>query len=373
MVVENQASTFEADLTLLMASFAMIRNGDLMESLQQQTSRLFIQEGGMIQCLTCERRCKLKRSGDLGWCRTRQRQGDSLILINYGAVSSLASNPIEKKPFYHFYPGTKAYTIGGWSCNFGCPWCQNFTISKTDPPHDGEYLSPEEFIQRTIESGCQGTSVSFNEPTLSYEWCLDMFPIARKRGLYNTFVTNGYMTSEALDQLAAAGLDALNIDVKGDNEAVRRYCRGVDQEKVWARCRQTLYLELHLEITTLVVTGVNDTRLCLEKIAKRIVEELGEEIPWHVSAYHPAYRYDAPATSMDTLMMAYEVGRKAGLHFVYAGKIPDRIGSRTICPECGEDLIQREGFNVTYTNLKEGCCPKCGAAIYGIGLDPGFS
>lgn len=341
-----------------------------MERLYQQPSRFFTREGGMIQCLTCERRCKLKHSGDLGWCRTRQRQGDDLVLLNYGAVSSLAPNPIEKKPFYHFHPGTQAYTLGSWSCNFGCPWCQNYAISKTDPPLHGDYLSPQECVQRAIESGCQGTSISFNEPTLSLEWCLDMFPEARAHGLYNTFVTNGYMTPEALDQLANAGLDALNIDLKGDVAAVRRYCRGVDQEKVWARCRQALYLDLHLEVTTLVVTGVNDTRLCLERIAGRIVQELSEEIPWHVSAYYPAYRYDAPATSLDTLLMAYEIGRAAGLHYVYVGNIPHSDGNWTVCPTCGQELIQRVGFSVMRVNLKDGCCPGCGETIYGVGLIP---
>jgi pyruvate formate lyase activating enzyme len=335
-----------------------------MENKTIQLARLQRREGEFIQCLTCERRCKLKEGG-LGWCRTRRRQGDQLFVLNYGAVSSLSANPVEKKPFYHFYPGSRAMTVGSWSCNFGCPWCQNYSISKVDPPPHGKFISPESFIEITLDQNCEGTSISFNEPTLSFEWCLDMFPLAHQAGLYNTFVTNGYMTPEALEQLAQAGLDAMNIDVKGTLDAVRRYCRGVDQEKVWARCRQALHLGIHLEITTLVVTGVNDSRVCLEQIADRISEELGIDTPWHVSAYLPAYLYDAPATSPETLEMAYQIGRNAGLNYVYVGNEPGSTHVHTYCPNCGQKLIDRHGFELLENRLADGHCPHCERQIYG--------
>jgi pyruvate formate lyase activating enzyme len=327
-------------------------------------ARLQSQEGEFVQCLTCERRCQLKEGG-LGWCRTRRRRGDQLFVLNYGAISSLSANPVEKKPFYHFYPGSRALTVGSWSCNFGCPWCQNYSISKVDPPPHGKYISPEAFIELALEENCEGTSISFNEPTLSFEWCLDMFPRAHQAGLYNTFVTNGYMTPEALEQLAQAGLDAMNIDVKGTLDAVRRYCRGIDQEKVWARCRQTLHLGIHLEITTLAVTGVNDSKICLEQIAERIRKELGEDIPWHVSAYQPAYLYDAPATSPETLEMAYQIGRAAGLNYVYVGNEPGSEHVHTYCPNCGIKLIGRHGFELLDTQLTDGHCPHCEHRLYG--------
>ncbi|MCX6027348.1 MAG: radical SAM protein, partial [Chloroflexi bacterium] len=164
------------------------------------------------------------------------RAGRILTLTN-GAVSSLAPSPIEKKPFYHFHPGSYALTVGSWSCNFGCPWCQNWEISKVLPSAPAEFLAPDDFVRLTERYGCKGTSVSFNEPTLSLEWSLEGFRLARKHGLYNTYVTNGYMTPEALALLAEAGLDAMNVDIKGDAQAVRRYCKGIEVEHVWSTCK----------------------------------------------------------------------------------------------------------------------------------------
>jgi pyruvate formate lyase activating enzyme len=182
-----------------------------------------------VRCLTCERRCELA-DGQVGWCRTRQNRGGRLYTLIYGAVSSLSCNPIEKKPLHHFYPGSVALTAGSWSCNLNCPWCQNYHISKAEPG-GGRTVSPQEFVSTAIDLGCQGTSISFNEPTLSLEWSLEVFRLARARGLYNTFVTNGYMTADALDLLVEAGLDGMNVDVKGNSRAVRKYC-GADVEVV---------------------------------------------------------------------------------------------------------------------------------------------
>jgi len=158
-----------------------------------------------VRCHACERRCTLIPGG-LGWCRTRQNRDGRLVTLIYGSISSLAANPIEKKPFYHFHPGTKTLTAGSWSCNFGCPWCQNWDISKSPPPAKGDYVSPQRFIDSVERTGCQGTSISFNEPTLSLEWSVDVFRLARQRGLYNTYVTNGYMTAEALMLLIDSAL-----------------------------------------------------------------------------------------------------------------------------------------------------------------------
>jgi len=176
-----------------------------MESVFVRESLLQERIGDKIRCNVCERRCVIVADG-LGWCRTRENRSGKLVTLIYGAVSSLAANPIEKKPFYHFHPGTCAFTIGSWSCNFGCPWCQNWDISKVAPPETGEYVSPERFVEMTKDASCQGTSISFNEPTLSLEWSLDVFRLAHQCGLYNTFVTNGYMTPEALSLLIDAGL-----------------------------------------------------------------------------------------------------------------------------------------------------------------------
>jgi pyruvate formate lyase activating enzyme len=327
-----------------------------------------------VRCLTCERRCTLA-DGQTGYCRTRQNREGTLYTLTYGLVSSLSANPIEKKPLYHFYPGTVALTAGAYSCNFACPWCQNWHISKAAPPAGahaqggkyclGEQYSPEEFVTLARRRGCAGTSISLNEPTLSLEWSLDVFRLAHAEGMYNTYVSNGYMTGEALRLLAEAGLDAMNVDLKGDAEAVRRHCGGVDVEHVWRTCCLARELGIHLEITTLVIPGVNDVEATLHGIARRIAAELGPEVPWHVTAYVPAYRYTAPPTPLETVERAWQVGRDEGLSFVYIGNVPGHRGSDTTCPGCGTTLIRRRGLGVRENVLDHGCCPHCGYRLPG--------
>lgn len=306
------------------------------------------------------------RPGAFGWCRTRENRAGRLITLIYGSVSALDANPIEKKPFYHFYPGTKALTAGSWSCNFGCPWCQNWDIAKVAPPATGDYVSPERFVELIKETGCQGTSISFNEPTLSLEWSLDVFRLARPRGLYNTYVTNGYMTPEALALLIEAGLEAMNVDIKGDAAGVKRFCKSVDVEKVWANCVCARSQGVHLEITTLVIPTVNDSDAVLRGIAERIANDLGPEVPWHVSGYSPAYKFTVPATRVSTLEHARELGKAAGLQFVYIGNVPGHPCDNTYCPGCGTILIRRLGFAVLQNKLRSGLCPKCNVPVAGV-------
>jgi len=330
--------------------------------------RALLQEkvNGKVRCLTCERRCEIAEGG-LGWCRTRQNEGGTLYTLIYGNVSSLSANPIEKKPLYHFYPGSVALTAGSWSCNFNCPWCQNWDITKS-PPRPGRYMSPEDFVAETVRWGCQGTSISFNEPTLSLEWSLEVFELARAQGLYNTFVTNGYMAPEALQLLIRAGLNAMNVDLKGDAGAVRRYCQA-DVEAVWRNCRAAKEAGVWIEITTLVIPGVNDQEETLRSIACRIREELGAETPWHVSGYYPAYRFTAPPTPVHTLEWAHEIGREEGLEFVYLGNVPGHHCENTYCPQCGELLLRRHGLGMMECRIRGGKCPGCGYSIPGVGLE----
>jgi pyruvate formate lyase activating enzyme len=316
-----------------------------------------------VRCLTCERRCVLA-DGQVGWCRTRQNRGGTLYTLIYGAVSSLSCNPIEKKPLHHFYPGSIALTAGSWSCNFDCPWCQNYHISKAEPG-EGRYMSPQEFVSTAVDLGCQGTSISFNEPTLSLEWSLEVFRLARARGLYNTYVTNGYMTAAALELLAGAGLDGMNVDVKGDAKAVKEYC-GADVEMVWRNCRRARELGVWVEVTTLVIPGVNDSDEVLNGIAGRIGSDLGPDTPWHVSGYYPAYRFDAPPTPVKTLERAWQIGRQAGLTFVYLGNVPGHRLENTTCPDCEVLLIQRQGLRTTVDHLGRGRCPNCDREIPGV-------
>lgn len=319
--------------------------------------------GDGVRCLTCERRCEIAPGGQ-GWCRTRRHRYGKLETLTYGAIASLSANPIEKKPLYHFHPGTLALTSGAFSCNFACPWCQNASLSKA-PAGTARFMDPQAFVQRAVDLGCQGTSISLNEPTLSLEWSLDVFRLARKQGLYNTYVTNGYMTPEALHLLVTAGLDAMNIDVKGDAQAVRHYC-GVDVEKVWRNCHLAQEVGVWLEITTLVIPGVNDGDEVLQGIASRIAAGLGSGVPWHVSGYYPAYRFTAVATPVSTLERAWRIGQEAGLQFVYVGNVPGHKWENTYCPTCERLLIARWGLGLTGHYLEQGHCPDCGQTLPGV-------
>ncbi len=324
-------------------------------------------EGERVRCLTCERRCR-PAEGQRGWCRTRENRAGTLYTLTYGAVSSLSCNPIEKKPLYHFYPGSLALTAGSWSCNFACPWCQNFSLSKRLPP-PGAFHSPAAFVSGARRLACRGTSISFNEPTLSLEWSLEVFRLARAAGLYNTFVTNGSMTERALELLVASGLDGMNVDIKGDSEAVRRWCR-FDPEVVWRNCRRARELGVWLEVTTLVVPGVNDGPGCLRGIAARIAGELGPETPWHVSRYFPSYRFAAAPTSPAALERAREEGWRAGLRYVYLGNLSAGRGEETLCPGCGACLVRRRELRLASCAVRaDGRCPHCEERIAGVGWD----
>jgi pyruvate formate lyase activating enzyme len=335
------------------------------ENVSIRRALLWEHKGDALRCLTCERQCVLDPD-QVGWCRTRENRDGTLVTLIYGLVSSLSCNPIEKKPFYHFYPGTVALTAGAYSCNFACPWCQNWHISKASPSFSrGEYVSAERFVELATERRCAGTSISFNEPTLSLEWSLDVFRLAHAQGLYNTYVTNGYMTVEALHLLAEAGLDAMNVDVKGDAQVVRQFCQA-DVERVWRNCALARERDIHVEVTTLVIPGVNDSDEVLGSIAERIVADLGLDVPWHVTRYYPAYRFTTSPTPVETLERAWQIGREAGLGFVYLGNVPDHPYDNTYCPVCGEVLVERRALRLRACHISRDICPGCGTRIPGV-------
>jgi len=327
-------------------------------------SRLYERQGrSSVKCLLCHRNCVIEESR-YGFCKTRRNIKGTLYTIVYGDISSISVNPIEKKPFYHFHPGSEAFTVGTWGCNSTCPWCQNFLLSKVEPdPAKAVYIPPEELVKKACFSRCQGTSFSFNEPTLLFEYALDVFPLAHEKKLYNTYITNGYMTREALKALAKAGLDAIKFDIKGDSEIVRKYC-GIDIKYVWDNVKLAKELGLHVELVNLIIPGLNDGENVLKEVIEKTIILAGEYTPLHFTRFFPSYKFiDSEPTQIGTLERAYELAKHVGLKYVYLGNVPGHQYESTYCHSCGTLLIDRGGFEVFKNNLNKGRCPKCNTKI----------
>ena len=298
----------------------------------------------------------------MGVCRTRVNINDSVKTLVYGNVSSINNNPIEKKPFFHYAPGTRALTVGSWGCNASCPFCQNFEITKQPPiPELTRYVSPVQFVDMAQSKGSKGTSISFSEAaTLMFEWNLEVFEIARDRGLYNTIVTNGYMTSEALDLMIDAGLDAANVDVKGCEPQVREIC-GIALQPVLDNIMHMIERRVHVELTTLVVPGLSADIECLETLAQWILDNTGLKTPWHLNRYHPAFKYKEPSTSIELLKGVREMALKTGLEFVYIGNVGTKGFEDTVCPECNNLCYERRWHSSrNVATGVDGTCNNCG-------------
>jgi len=298
-----------------------------------------------------------------GFCGARYNHGGELYVLTYGNISSISNNPMAKKPFNNFFPDEYAMTIGSWGCNFTCPWCQNWEISKFWVTKCN-YLPPDKFISMIERYNSSGTSFSFNEPLVTlFEYSLDVMPLARRKGYFNTYVTNGYMTLDAAELLVKYGLDAANIDIKGCPEKIKRWT-GADVNIVWRNARYLKEREIHIEITTLIIPTVNDDYDCLKSIAKRIKEELGADTPWHVTRYHAEYKALEfklpPITPVETLEVARKIGMDMGLEYVYIGNVINHPGENTYCPKCGTLLIRRYGIWGVDVLIDQDKCPKCG-------------
>ncbi|UCC21183.1 MAG: AmmeMemoRadiSam system radical SAM enzyme [Promethearchaeota archaeon] len=324
------------------------------------------------QCLTCERKCKIAK-GKAGFCQTRINEDGEIYTIVYGLIPALSFNPIEKKPLYHFYPGSVAITIGTYGCNFNCFWCQNHHLSKINPSKAikfttrEEFVSPKKLIEIALKRKCEGTSISFNEPTLLFEYSLEVFKLAKKNGLYNTYVTNGYMTEDVLRDLVDYGLDAMNIDIKGDADMVQKYC-GTDVENVWRNAKVAKELGVHVEITTLLIQEFNSKEEIVRKIAKRIHDELGELTPYHISRFFPHYKSDKyglnQPTPLSLLYNAYNISKDVGLKYVYLGNLPSINFDNTYCPKCSKLVIKRKILGIEELFLdSNGNCRFCGFPI----------
>ncbi len=326
-------------------------------------------EGGVVECGLCNHRCQIKPD-KFGICRVRFNRNGTLYTLVYGKIIAQHVDPIEKKPLFHFLPGSRSLSIGTVGCNFQCDFCQNFEISqypKIEGRVVGEDTSAEAVVQAALTTRSQSISYTYNEPTVFFEFAYDCAKLAVKHGLKNVFVSNGYMTTEALDTIYPH-LHAANIDLKAFREEFyRKHCK--------ARLAPVLETLKHLkkqgvwlEVTTLIIPGENDDPEELREIAQFIRDELGAETPWHVTRFYPRFQLlTRPATPVETLRMAYKIGKEAGLKYVYTGNVPGEDGEKTFCWNCGELLIDRYGFGIMSFRLTdEGTCPKCGAKIDGV-------
>ncbi len=340
----------------------MTRPGELYEKL----------EDGAVRCYACAHRCLIK-PGRRGICQVRFN-ADGELRVPWGYVAALQVDPIEKKPFSHVLPGADALTFGMLGCDFHCSYCQNWLTSQTlrDPQAgiDPEYIlriSPEKLVEYALRNGAQAVVSSYNEPLITSEWAVDIFRLAKQRGLLCAYVSNGNATPEVLDYLRPH-LDAYKVDLKTMQDRQYRKLGGVLQH-VLDTIRRAHERGLWVEVVTLVVPGFNDSPEELWEAA-RFLASVSPDIPWHVTAFHPDYKMtDPPPTSARTLLQAAEIGQEAGLHFVYAGNLPGRVGSLedTHCPQCGETLVARRGYIVTdYRLTAQGSCPRCGTHIPGI-------
>ena len=322
-----------------------------------------------VRCGLCRFRC-LIADGARGICAVRENRGGILYSLVYGKLCTEHVDPIEKKPLFHVMPGSRSYSIATVGCNFHCRHCQNYTISQVDrnEPIRGTEQTPQEVVRRALDSDCRSIAYTYTEPTIFYEFAYDTARLAREAGLKNIFVTNGYITKEALAAIAPF-LDAANIDLKGFSE-------GFYRDVVHARLSEVLdsiveYRKqgIWLELTTLIIPGLNDSDAELQGIAEFIVANLGIDTPWHVSQFYPTYKLtDRPRTPVATLRRARDIGRAAGLRYVYEGNVPGEGGENTYCPSCSSVLIKRYGYTIEADRISSGACPDCGATIAGVGM-----
>ncbi len=325
---------------------------------------------GAVRCNLCNHRCKIKE-GKRGICAVRENRDGKLYSLVYGKIIAEHIDPIEKKPLFNFLPGSKAFSIGTVGCNFHCKHCQNFDISQYPQEHRGEIIgqdrAPEEIVAAAKAAGCETIAYTYTEPTIFYEFAYDTAVLAQKKGIKNVFVSNGYMSSEAARRLAPY-LDAINIDLKAFNDKSYKEVCGARLKPVLKTIQLMKELGAWVEVTTLIIPGLNDGDKELREIA-RFVKSAGPEVPWHVTQFYPAYKMlDQPPTPVATLRRAREIGMEEGLRYVYEGNVPGEGGENTYCYACKAVLIERYGFQLIRNRIDAGNCPECGAKIDGVGL-----
>jgi len=319
--------------------------------------------GKKVQCTLCPHNCNIA-DGKQGICGVRRNERGKLYTLIYASCSSMAADPIEKKPLYHFHPGTSAFSLGTVGCNFKCEHCQNYSISTATP--DFSYMKevmPEQAVELAREYGCEGIAWTYNEPTIWYEYSFDSAKLAKKHGFYTVYVTNGYINEGPLNEISQF-LDAMNIDVKAFNEDFYKKICKAKLEPVLQTCKLAKELGIYIELTYLVIPGHNDSIDEVKKFCSWVVESLGSDTPVHFSRFHPDHRMiNIPMTPMETLLRIYDIAKKAGILYPYLGNVPHGNYENTICPNCGNLCVERHGYSVKLVGLSGEKCAKCGSAI----------
>ena len=319
---------------------------------------------GYVRCTLCPHRCRIA-PGARGVCHVRENRDGVLYSLNYGRIVASNIDPIEKKPLYHYLPGSQSFSLSTAGCNMHCSHCQNASISQVDEDVPGEDIELRRIVAAAQRSECRTVAYTYTEPTIYYETMLETATLAQEAGLDNIMISNGYMEAAPFEQLAPL-LRAANIDLKAfDDKVYRRLC-GARLQPVLESLQRFYAAGIWLEVTTLVIPGYNDDSAQLQELAGFIVRELGPEVPWHVSAFYPTYRLlDVPPTPVESIRRACEIGAEAGLHYVYGGNVAG-VYENTLCPECSHVAVERRGYRIVKMELDAGKCSACGAKVAGI-------
>lgn len=324
--------------------------------------------GDKVSCFLCSHRCLISE-GKFGICNVRENKDGILYTHAYGELIAQNIDPIEKKPLYHFFPGSRSFSIAAIGCNFQCGFCQNWQISQAKEAEglalQSREVKPEDVVKQAKRSGSSSISYTYTEPTIFFEYAFEIGQLAKKEGLYNVFVTNGYMTGEMI-QAIHPSLDAANIDLKSfSDDYYKRICKG-RLAPVLESIERMKKLNIWIEVTTLVLPGQNDSEEELRRIANFLVG-VDPSIPWHISRFYPQYKMeDVESTPMKALNRAYEIGKEAGLPYIYLGNVGQ--GNNTYCPQCNSLLIERSGYSILQYNIEECRCSHCQSPIDGVGL-----
>ncbi len=322
-----------------------------------------------VRCDLCHHRCVIDPGGT-GICGVRRNESGMLHSLVYGLAASAGVDPVEKKPIFHCLPGHNSFSFASVGCNFQCSFCQNHSISQAkECGISGQEASPELLVDAAVSRGCHSISCTYTEPTVYFEYAAEVCRRARAAGLHTIFVTNGFMTGEALDFLDGS-LTCANVDLKAFSDKTYRTTMGGRLQPVLDTLERMKRREIWVEVTTLVVPGLNDSAEELREIAAFISGSLGVETPWHVSRYHPDHHYRvSAATPADTIHRAVQIGLEAGLRYVYCGNLPGEDRESTFCWSCGALLIRRAGFTVRENRVTTASqCPECGVEVDGIGM-----